>query len=163
MSIRKSIGWTVESWHEKTSSRRGKKVFGTELTSVKRTVGYRWIDIGNIIIKLVLALGFIISMCTLSCSVQKPFSKQVEDDVRNFRVEIAQFQEECRKLLIVTNEIFDSYEKTVAFRKSVEEATREISALTNGVSELTRTFEFRLKTPLFAPLMFCPCCWRFYE
>ena len=163
MSKRKPLFWTVESRHETTCSSRGKRVWGSELTSVKRTVGCRWIDIGNIVIKLVLTFGFVISMCTLSCSVRTTLTKQIEDDVRNFREEIKPLQREVRNLLNATNAMPALCEKTADLRKSVEEATWKVSVLTNGVSEITKTFECRLKKPLFAPLIFCPCCWRFYE
>lgn len=163
MNIRKPIEWTVESRHEKTCSSRGKRAWGSELTSVKRTVGCRWIDIGNIVIKLALALGFVFLLCTFSCGVRTTFTKEVEDEVRKYREEIAQFQGECRNLLGVTNEISVSYGKIVAFRKSVEEATRRISVLTNRVAEVTNDIEFRLKAPLCAYPMFCPCCWRLYD
>lgn len=182
--MKKLIGWTTESRHEKTCSSRGKRACCSELTSVKRTVGCRWMEIAEAVIKIILAFGFVIAMCTLSCSVKKMSLEKVGDDVRNCREEVSQLRKEHGKLLIVTHEAIDSCGKIVAFGKEVESASQvmsnfsgrinvclknaagaaqEISILTNRMSAIRNAIESCWEISSLARRVFCPCCWRTYE
>lgn len=179
--MKKLIGWTTESRHEKTCSSRGKRAWSSELTSVKRTVGYRWMEIAEAVIKIILALGFVIAMCALSCSVQKMSLEKVGDDVRNCREEVSQLRKEHGKLLIVTHEATDFCEKIIAFGKEIESASQVMSNFSGRIngslknaSEAVQEIRSSAKrmsairkdikswSKMFPPAcpVFCPCRWR---
>lgn len=78
----------VESQSKKTFFNKKNRKWESNETSVKRSIGCCTIDLIESLIKVLLVLGFVISMCTLSCSVQKISLGNVKEDVEDCQEDI---------------------------------------------------------------------------
>lgn len=149
MSLGSSIDWVFQSTRQNRTN--GGKTFDEDSIFANHTTDcHGVVNVIEVIIRLVIAVGFVCSLCTLSCSVKNASLGDAKDKVDDCRKEIMKLQQEMQDevkrfgdLLIASS---NACEKVVVLEKKADNVIREPSTSARRLSEETKAF--------------CPCCWR---